>query len=34
MTTKFEMAAFTLKDEHLFVVSEDPEVTESTDSTE
>ncbi len=28
MSTKFEMAAFTLKDEHLFVVSEDPEPAE------
>ncbi|MFX1565252.1 MAG: 4Fe-4S binding protein [Promethearchaeota archaeon] len=29
MTPKFEMAAFSLKDEHLFVVSEDPEPAES-----
>jgi len=28
MSTSFEMAAFTLKDEHLFVVSEDPEQAE------
>ena len=28
MTPKFELAAFTLKDDHLFVVSEDPEPAE------
>ncbi len=31
MTGKFELAAFTLNDEHLFVVSEEPEQAEKTE---